>query len=297
MQGVPSFGAGGIVVNLPPDQNPNLAAARLFGAVQKSNGNLVFAGQDSSGQGGWFLLGLTSTGAIDSTMGDGGVADDLANTNGQPIGVAIQSNGDYVSFGSFRNESSPTDDMEWASARFAANGAPDVSYGTKGAFSESVGIGTLGALGIQAGFLDTTDRLTVASGGSTDAGAFFAAARLDTTGTLDFTFNSAQIATVPLGSGISNLTVLLRQADDKLLLAGSSPLGSLTVVRLNGDGTIDTTCGQAGVLAVDSGIGVTFGPDEYSFPAASFDAQGRLVIAGQGASAGVSGMWFTRLWL
>ncbi len=286
-----AFGTNGMVVNLPPYQDQAFGAARLFAATQQPNKDLLFGGSNATGAGTWFLMQLASTGALDPTMGDGGFADQTPTTTGFPTGAVLQSNQQILLFGEFYDTVSGQYVGRWGIERYSSGGVLDTTYGTHGVVKVDVGAG-LGGSGIEVGHIDTTDRLTVASGGATDAGAFFAAARFDQGGQLDFAFNSAKLQMIPLGSGTSDVSSLLVDATERFILVGSSPLNEAAVVRLNVDGSLDTTCGNHGVATAP-----TTGLSGYPPVVATLDAQGRLLIAGQGANGTATGIWFARLWM
>jgi uncharacterized delta-60 repeat protein len=71
-------------------------------------------------------------------------------------------------------------------------------------------------------------------------------------GGLDPTFAAAGKLTVPLPKGISSewATAAVVQKDGKIVLAGQSANGTIELIRLNPDGTADTSFGQSGRVAL-----------------------------------------------
>lgn len=82
--------------------------------------------------------------------------------------------------------------------------------------------------------------------------------RLNTNGTLDTTFGTGGLATVKFGDLDQVLTGLAIQTDGKILVVGSGFAGgSGQLARLNTDGTLDTSFGTGGMVAL---FPVTPGP-------------------------------------
>ncbi len=84
---------------------------------------------------------------------------------------------------------------------------------------------------------------------------------------------------VDFGFGDSDVRELLVQADGKIVAIGESQVfdndDSVAVVRLNADGSLDTSFSGDGKFAYDFGIG-----DSYGW-AGALDADGQIVLAGQ----------------
>lgn len=110
----------------------------------------------------------------------------------------------------------------------------------------------------------------------------FLVARYTTAGSLDSTFDGDGFVLVNLGATDSAHAVAI-QADGRVVVAGAS--GGFAVVRLNGNGSLDSTFGQGGVVRGNyggSGIGARAN-------AVVVDGSGRIVIAGASGDAGFSG--------
>jgi uncharacterized delta-60 repeat protein len=279
-----TFGTGGKVVNLTPGQVPGVEGSRLFSAMQQPDGKLLVAGQLGDGE--WFIERFTSAGAVDTSLGDAG-ASTQPSIKGNPFGVVTQSDGKIVTFGAFTGSG-----RQWGLVRFALGGGLDGTYGVGGTITIPAGDGTSGGSeGITSGILDNSDRLLVVGSDVTDAGAAFAATRVNADGTLDHHFNSGAPTVVSIGANDAFVSRVVATPDGKFLVLGTSPNGGISVVRLLSDGTPDTTCGSSGLVTVPVGVG------NYNALRATVDSAGRLVIAGQGTNASAGGMWLTRLWL
>jgi hypothetical protein len=153
--------------------------------------------------------------------------------------------------------------------------------------------------GVAACALDAQDNLTV--GGSylaMDGTLNFAAGRFTNSGQFDPTFNMGVPQTIPLGKGFSGTGTprlhSLFVVDGKIVLVGVSPgpndnaMGTLTVVRLNGDGSLDASFGSNGVSNFPYGK-LVMGLGPYG----AIDKHRRVVLAGNSDSA----PYIARVWL
>jgi len=110
--------------------------------------------------------------------------------------------------------------------------------------------------------------------------------QFESTGTLDTTFGSAGVATIDCATVLGNAACMpydVRvQADGKVLVvsvAGSNyPTDNFVVLRLNSDGSVDTSYGTNGVTAISYTGGV-----DPTFVRAVLDSAGNLVLAGENA--------------
>ena len=104
-------------------------------------------------------------------------------------------------------------------------------------------------------------------------------ARLTPNGSNHTEFAGTGRAYIDFGFGDSDVRELLVQADGKIVAIGESQVfdndDSVVVVRLNTDGSLDTSFSGDGKFAHDFGTGSSFGW------AGALDEDGRIVIAGQ----------------
>ncbi len=90
-----------------------------------------------------------------------------------------------------------------------------------------------------------------ASNGSNDD---FAVARYNVDGTLDTSFGTGGKTTIGVGSSVDQAYDIKIQADGKIVIAGNSYTGSngdFALVRLNGDGSLDSSFGVMGEVVID----------------------------------------------
>ena len=140
--------------------------------------------------------------------------------------------------------------MDWLEDRtLLSGGGLDPSFGSGGIAVTDIRGGTDQAndLALQQDGKIVTVGTT--SGNSND----FAIVRYNSNGTLDSTFNSSGIVTVDFGGDDRAMGVAL-QSTGKILVAGSTSIGSnFALVRLNANGSFDTTFGQGGLITTDMG--------------------------------------------
>ncbi len=150
-------------------------------------------------------------------------------------------------------------------------GALDTAFGSAGKVLDTHLAGPARAVAVQ------PDGRIIAAGSTRDsAGRSVAAvARYNADGTPDTTFDTDGFRTVSFGTRPGTFAAVSVQADGKLLLAGDD--GRLArVVRLNADGSLDTTFDTDGMNQVSLGTsGGTFSAAD-----AVVTAEGKFVVAG-----------------
>lgn len=133
------------------------------------------------------------------------------------------------------------------------DGSLDANFGTAGKVITSINSGADKAYSVA---LQSDGKIVVAGmTTNTATGKDFACVRYNTDGTLDQTFATAGIFTNDVQLGSDDVAYSLAiQADGKIILAGYSDDGSnknAALIRLNADGTIDTTFGTSGKVLTD----------------------------------------------
>jgi uncharacterized delta-60 repeat protein len=210
-----------------------------------SDGSVVLAGLDSSGPEKQLMLRkLAPTGAIDATFGVGGTVLSPLTMVGYDREIVIQKDGKIIVGAT--SASAPV------LMRFAADGAVDTSYGTKGIASLSNG-NTKQLRGIR---LDKEGRALVLCGNTVT--------RLLDTGALDQSFGIAGVVAVSVPTSGPDETLLMSsldlQSDAKLVVAGSVFIdkdsngvpsnGSPVLARFDANGKVDKSFGNDGSARV-----------------------------------------------
>ena len=136
---------------------------------------------------------------------------------------------------------------------YAQDGGLDTTFGTGGKVITSINSGTDIAYSV---VLQSDGKILVAgTTTNTITGKDFLCLRYNTNGTLDTSFGNAGIFTSDLQAGSDDVAYSLAlQADGKIILAGYSDNGSnknAAILRLNTNGSIDTTFGNSGKTFTD----------------------------------------------
>ena len=205
---------------------------------------------------------LLSAGQLDPTFGSGGKVIDFSLP--AVTATAVQSDGKVVEGGSILSN--------FSLARFNADGSPDTTFGFMGRLITDVG-GTdvLGKIVIQ------PDNKIVVVGTTNNN---LVAVRYNPDGQLDNTFGTGGISS--LSVGLPEATVAVSYIPGgKILVLGQSGqpntgavVGSDELIRLNADGSLDTSFGSGGKIENDHPAI----PKGLQFAAAQAD--GQIVVAG-----------------
>jgi len=261
-----SFGSNGIVKS-------SLGGYAIASSVIVGPSEKILVGGEVDGK--LALASFNSDGTLDTSFGSLGVSTttvsipENAGFYMEAPSMALLASGKIILGGSYyRNETGPHSETLSNSymllARFDEDGALDTSFGTNGM--------TSGPEGHLFGLATDTSGTIVVSGSSDDE---FAVARFTAAGSLDSSFGSGGIVKPALdryGIG-SDVSVL---SSGKILVAGSDK--GMTVVRLNEDGSTDTSFGGGDGVITPS----------FSDPCCTtgdamdvvFDEMGRMVIVG-----------------
>jgi uncharacterized delta-60 repeat protein len=243
------------------------------GLAIRADGKIWIAGYmtNSSGDLDFAIYRLNSNGSLDTTFsGDGklngafGVGkDDFARD------LLIQPGGKVVIVGT---TCAPGGDCDVALARMTAGGALDATFSGDGKQITNLG-GDDDATGVAR---KSDGKIVVSGVRRIGDNASLIVARYNTDGTLDATFSGdgKQVVSIGPNSGAMDVRV---QADGKIVMAGAAHDASYydaVLVRLNTNGSLDTTFSGDGKLRVD------FGGNEDMAAALVRQSDGKYVLAG-----------------
>jgi uncharacterized delta-60 repeat protein len=207
----------------------------------QADGKIVVAGNTA---GAMNVLRLNTDGTLDTTFSGDGLATQPFAIPASTDAMVIGADGKILLAGYLQ---SATTNLDWAFARFNADGTNDASFGTGGA--RVVGLGT-GSDRIYAAALQSDGRIVVAGTANLGLGVELAVARLLADGSTDTSFGKAGIAVENFSFAASEFAYAAAlQADGKILIAGGASIDGSTrpaIWRLNADGTLDTTFGIGG---------------------------------------------------
>jgi len=252
-------------------------------AIQ-GDGKIVVAG-------GNHLFRYNSNGSLDASFGSGG---EVVG----PIGaqaMALQSDGKIVKVSEvsvFRGndaDGNPVFTRDMAIARYNTNGTLDTTFGGDGVVTTEVADspGTPDAYALTV-TLQSDGRIVVGGAYKYDVGEDtfqmgVAIVRYNSDGSLDATFDTDGIVTLRNDTGFASAAHISLQADGKILTVGGASWGSgydYALLRLNSNGSIDSTFGGAGVVGTDLSGGSA------GMSGMAIQTDSRIVVAGNICSSG-----------
>jgi uncharacterized delta-60 repeat protein len=211
--------------------------------IQQIDGKLVIAGRSLSGFAITYgVVRLNADGTLDTTFSDDGTFSMPVGSGGDDVSSVIQqSDGKLVVAGSSDNGNGG---REFSLIRLNEDGRLDNSFGNNGTVVMHAGSGFSDDYGRSV--IQQADGKLVVAGSSSGSSSGFSLIRLNTDGSLDTTFGDSGKLIQPVGFGDYLAYQVIQQADDKLVVVGSSTDGSganknVSLIRLNEDGSRDNT--------------------------------------------------------
>jgi len=235
-------------------------------------------------QAGFAVFRLLPSGALDATWGSNGLVTTQLGITGFYSAVALQPDGKIVATGRVQPSDPRADDF--AVARYLDDGGLDPTFGDGGVSTTDFGPPASQAdipVSIQ---LQADGRILV--GGYTETNGVvatenFAVARYNVDGSLDTTFGSNGKVVVDVPGTADAPGVIALAPGGKVLVGGASAASTsvsarfdVTAVRLNGDGTLDTSFADAGVFVAGFGTNVNS-----PIRAVAVDGTSRTTLAGR----------------
>ncbi|HEY2910883.1 MAG TPA: hypothetical protein VGI99_11595 [Gemmataceae bacterium] len=259
----PSFGTLGKVT---------ASGAPFTGVALQPDGKIVAVAMSNTD---YFVARYNPDGTLDTSFDSDGIKTiDFGGTVDQPLGVAIDSQGDIAVVGS----TSKTNDV--AIAFLNSSGEPITSFNLTGTLTVNLGGSADRANAVR---FDASGNLVIA--GST--GSDFAVMRVKPDGTLDSTFGTGGKVIVDMSGTTDSANALRIQSDGKIVAAGTNG-NDFAVLRLNANGTLDTTFNTTGKETLDFG-----GTDVAR--AVAIQPEGKIVLAGDFGSPTAADIAVARL--
>ena len=223
------------------------------------------------------LIRYNLNGSLDPTFSGDGVVTTGVVGNDLSEGLALQADGKILVLGQSGTGGTVL-------ARYEADGSLDAAFGTGGILAMSV-------LGGSAVAVQSDGRILVAGSappppGLEFLGSTFALARFNSDGTPDLGFGDDGLATANISnSGFGSIGAdvaysLALQPDGNIVLAGGasgdfpSLVERLAIARFTAYGTLDTTLGSQGTMAIEFSAGAATGT------AVALEPAGAIVVAG-----------------
>jgi uncharacterized delta-60 repeat protein len=272
-----SFGANGIAEAFGTAEG----TAQAIGI--QPDGDIIVAGYAASVSGSASALARFNTnGTLDTSFGRGGEVLTTIEDGSEANGMGIQPDGKIVAGGyaGILDEDLTVTALDFAAARYLANGALDLSFGSLGRTTINVGGDSLDAAHATAVQPDGKVILAGVAGlGELPpyASSFVVLARFNTNGSPDTTFGNDGTVVAEIGTYSDEALSLVLQSNGKFLIAGASEdiYNQWFVQRYNSDGSPDSSYGDDSVRFIDFDSGT----NEYAY-ALALDSSGRAVVAG-----------------
>ncbi len=249
------------------------------GATLDANGDIIVVGQNSNTTH-IVVARYTAAGVLDVTFGTAGVVTTtiLSATNAS---VAVQPADGKIVVACDSGGGPPTSPSTIDVIRFNTNGAPDITFGTGGV--ANAGNGTI----INQVLIQTDGKIVVAGNdepGTTSGNTAFFIKRLNANGSVDNTVQPF----VDIGVGSDIAIALALQSDGKFLELGTAN-GEPILVRLNSDGSLDTSFGVRGQVLLDHALSLDVADpniDDYETQSGlTIQSNGQIIVIGfSGAS-------------
>jgi uncharacterized delta-60 repeat protein len=269
-----SFGAGGVV-------NLGFGASgygTLAGVAVTSSGQIIVAGTGFRSIDHDFAVArLNADGSLDTTFGQNGIAFADFGAEDTAVGVAIDSNGRIVVAGYTLHpgEGLPRfDTLDFAVARFNADGSLDANFGNGGKVTSGLGSDYDSAVGVA---IDGSGRIVVAGNTFPNYQPEEVVVRYNADGSRDTTFGPNQDGMAAVANfGYAASAVIDRSG--RIIVGGTGGTfgDDFALVAFTPSGNLDTTFGPS-----HDGTAVTDFAGSYDWIASlAIDPAGRIVAAG-----------------
>lgn len=252
-----SFGSSGLVTTT---FGPNLNY--ITSLELQTDGKILACGNYINGSSNYLVVSRFNTdGTLDNSFGTLGKVTTSISNNGitSLFKIKLQIDGKILIGGTTGTTISTSD---FILLRLNTDGSFDNSFGTNGMTITDINNKSNVAYSIE---VQADHKILLA--GRTDTASEFsnvAVIRYNSNGTLDTSFGNLGVVNLNIGNSnsqasIDNASCIKLQSNGKILLGGSSDATSaveqynFTVIRLNTDGTLDNSFGNAGKIITNTG--------------------------------------------
>jgi uncharacterized delta-60 repeat protein len=238
-----SFDGDGIVTT-HFGSNSDSAQAVLI----QNDARIVAAGWSQMGPDEFAVVRYNSDGSLDPTFGgDGIVSTPVGDFGAEAYGAVLQSDGKILLAGSAIVNGT----TDFAAVRYKTDGSLDQSFAGTGIVTTPVGQSHDYAKAVA---VQSDGKIVIAGYVLTSNHEQFGLVRLNIDGSLDPTFDDDGILITEIDPNGSFAQSVVVQGDDKII-AGGTTGGQFTLVRYEGDGSLDLAFGVDGIVTTPVGGG------------------------------------------
>ena len=214
---------------------------------------------------------FAAPGDLDLTFGTGGKVSTDFGSSSKGGSVVVQSDGKILVAGYAGDDGVSPLNVDFALARYNANGSMDTTFNGTGQVTTVYGNGV--SFDVVSMAVQSDGKILVAGTTGTFPDYDFALVRYNADGSLDATFNGTGKLTTDIGGSYDYGFSVAVQSDGKILVAGYSG-GAFALVRYNANGSLDTTFNGTGKVTTY----FLFGSSEGRSVAVQSD--GKILVAG-----------------
>lgn len=257
-----TFGVGGIVTTDVRDDMGDVGWQVAYALGIQADGKIVVAGTNGGYAGDknddFVTLRYLSNGNLDTSFGNNGkVITGMGAHDDTAFALGIQSDGKIVVAGA--KDAILPYGADFAVVRYNSDGSLDSTFGVGGkAIGNGGNGGYITSIAIQSDGKIVAAGYNVVLAGSLNLN--FAVVRYNTNGSLDTSFGDNGRVFTDVGGRNDIMRAIAIQPDGKIVAAGTTKAyfnanktTEYCVVRLNVDGTFDTTFGTNGIVTTDVG--------------------------------------------
>jgi uncharacterized delta-60 repeat protein len=273
-----SFGASGKLITDFNGSSDN----KGYSIKIDANGKILISGSALiNGKRDIAVVRYTATGSLDNTFGSGGqITTDCGGDDDEGKSITIDSSGRIIVAGT----AVINGQRDFTVVRYTANGSLDTNFGTGGKVTTDCGGGDDEGKNLK---IDVSGNILVAGTAVINGQRDFTIVRYKADGSLDSSFGTGGKVTIDCG-GDDDARTMEIDSSGRILIGGSVSINGSTdsaIIRLNANGSLDTSFGVGGKLIKDYG-----GNDEIN--SITIDASGQLVLAGVTYNTGNGGLPF-----
>jgi uncharacterized delta-60 repeat protein len=259
-----------------------------YSLTVQPDGKILVAGYSFNGTNNDFsLIRLNADGSLDTSFdGDGKLIVPVGASNDAGRSVTVQPDGKIVVAGASYNGSN----QDFSLIRLNADGSLDTTFDGDGKLIMQVGSADDVAASVT---VQPDGKIVVAGTSSNGITEGFSLVRLNADGSLDTSFGTAGKLIVPVGDSEPMAVSMALQPDGKITITGYSVNGgtnNFSLIRVNADGSLDTTFGSAAANTLGGSVSYTEGAAAVALDAgvAIYDADLAALNNGAGNYSGAS---------